>query len=497
MLSVEELTAIRATQQVRPVMQFALLNKNKPFKNLLILFFFTAFFCFIGGHLRQPAELSLFWPINALLTAVFVRYAWLHRLKYYLVCYSAMVANDILFSGWAIPAFTLNVANILFILVAVSMLIPRPGLVNASGRIKNALSIFPACLLASLACASCGALAQGILIREHFLTAWSDWLSEQFSTGVLLLPFLLTLPRRPALLSTLRRWQACLPMLALMLSIGAAAGIGGGGSLSFSAPALVWCAVSYPLWLTSGLTLLTGIVEIILVVHGVMNIQGDDSLLPLSHLASARLGVATVAISPLIVAVSMEAIRQLNHQLTLRANHDFLTRQLSRSGLYERLHQLENLHELPTRSVGVLLIDIDHFKAINDTYGHDAGDAVLVDVAQRMEQTVGQAGLVCRFGGEEFLVLLFELNHHQLFEKAEMIRRSIMCQKVMLRGNAVAVTVSIGVASGNLENDNVSESFNRLVSAADKQLFISKRNGRNQTTPAPDAINDVLTQAAR
>ena len=109
----------------------------------------------------------------------------------------------------------------------------------------------------------------------------------------------------------------------------------------FPVPALIWCAISYPLWLTSALTLLTGITEIILVVHNVMNIQGADSLLPPSHLTSARLGVATVAISPLIVAVSMDAIRQLNRQLALRANHDFLTGLLTRSGLYARLEQMK------------------------------------------------------------------------------------------------------------------------------------------------------------
>lgn len=487
MLSLEELTAVRVTQQVRSAMQFALLDKDKPHKNFLTLFFFTAFFCFIGGHLRQPAELSLFWPINALLTAIFVRFSWLHRARYYLVCYSAMVCNDTLFSGWALPAFTLNGANILFILVAVSMLIPRPGLINASGRVRNALSIFPACLLASIVCASWGALAQGLLVNEQFFQAWGDWLSEQFSTGVLLLPLLLTLPRRPALWSVLRHWRRGWPIVALVLSIGAAALIGGGGSLSFPLPALIWCAIGYPLWLTSGLTLLTGITEIILVVHGVMNIQGDDSLLPLGHLASARLGVATVAISPLIVAISMDAIRQLNHQLALRANHDFLTRQLSRSGLYERLYQLENSRDLCARPVGVLLIDIDHFKAINDSYGHDAGDVVLVEVAQRMQQSVGQAGLVCRFGGEEFLVLLFDLPERAQLQHAETIRQRIMQQNIMVRGSAVAVTVSIGIASGRLESGNISESFNRLVSAADKQLFISKRNGRNRTTSASDS----------
>ena len=472
-------------------MQFALLDKDKPYKNFLMLFFFTAFFCFIGGHLRQPAALSLFWPINALLTGIFVRLPWLHRWRYYLVCYGAMVCNDAIFYGWRWPAFTINGANILFITVAVTMLIQRAGPVNASGQVKSALGIFPACLLASIACASWGVLAQGLLFSPHFLSAWSDWLSEQFSTGVLLLPFLLMLPRQPKLSVALRQWQRFLPLLALGLSVGAAAVIGGGGSLSFPVPALIWCAICYPLWLTSCLTLVTGTIEIILVVNGVMNIQGEDNLLPLSHLASARLGVATVAISPLIVAVSINAIRQLNQQLAMRANHDFLTRLLTRSGLYDRLHELESAGELRSRLSGVLLIDIDYFKSINDNYGHDAGDTVLFAVAQRMQQTVGQGGLICRFGGEEFLVLLFDLTETQLLERAEAIRQSIMQYRIMLRGEAVAVTVSIGVSSGELAADNVCDSFNQLVSVADKRLFISKRNGRNCTTPALDG-SDVL-----
>ncbi|MFD1804551.1 diguanylate cyclase [Mixta tenebrionis] len=464
-------------------MQFSLPDKNHPLKNAFRLFLFTALFCFVGSHLRQPAELSLFWPVNALLTGIFVRFPWLHRLRYYLVCYGAMVFNDTLFSGWALSAFTINGANVLFILVAVFMLIPRNGPFNASGRVKSALGIFPACLLASVLCASWGTLAQGLLFREGMLRAWSDWLSEQFSTGVLLLPFMLTLPRRPGRLFLRRHWQKGGPVLALLGAIGAAVTIGGGGSLSFPVPALIWCAISYPLWLTSGLTLLTGITEIVLVVHGVMNIQGDDSLLALSHLSSARLGVATVAIGPLIAAVSMDAIRQLNRQLAQRASHDFLTRQLSRFGLYDRLQQLDQNGELHARQAGVLLIDIDYFKAINDNYGHDAGDLVLQEVAQRMQQTVGEAGLVCRFGGEEFLVLLLDRSDAQLLAQAEAIRQRIMQEKFKLRGGAATVTVSIGAASGRLNGDS-SEAFNRLISAADKQLFISKRNGRNQTTSA-------------
>ena len=138
----------------------------------------------------------------------------------------------------------------------------------------------------------------------------------------MLLPLLLTPPRRAELLAALRQWRSARRAGVDLLHLRGGADRRRRQPL-FPVPALIWCAISYPLWLTSALTLLTGITEIILVVHNVMNIQGADSLLPPSHLTSARLGVATVAISPLIVAVSMDAIRQLNRQLALRANHDF------------------------------------------------------------------------------------------------------------------------------------------------------------------------------
>ena len=134
-LPVEGLTAAEATHGTSSYATRASQQK-KPLNTILTLFLFTSFFCFVGGHLRLPAELSLFWPINALLTSIFVRLPCCtgHATT---VCYGAMVFNDALFSGWALPAFTINGANILFILVAVSMLIQRAAPLNASGRIKT------------------------------------------------------------------------------------------------------------------------------------------------------------------------------------------------------------------------------------------------------------------------------------------------------------------------------------------------------------------------
>lgn len=473
-------------------MRVMLFEENNFKKNALTLFFITLFFCFIGSHLRIPEEFSLFWPVNALVAGLIVRNPFLHTTSSYLVCFSAMVFNDTVFSGWALPAFTVNFANILFILVAVSMLIKHLQRPSANSQVFNAMRIFPACFLGAAACATWGAWAQDIDFNARFIVAWGDWFSEQFSTSLMLLPVMLARPLRTVSPRTLLHPGKLLPLAAVILSLIVGALIGGAGSLTFPVPALIWCAIGLPIPLTSLVILITGITEIVLVSHGVMNIQGDDALLPISHLTSARLGVATVALSPLLVAVSMDAIRQLNHRLALRANFDFLTQLLSRSGLYE---SLRNEPFSLQREAGVVMLDVDYFKAINDNFGHDAGDCVLEEIARRIQRVVGNRGMVCRFGGEEFVMVMFDCSHSQLYQLAETVRQAMVKEKFWIQGNTVTVTASLGLARGSAQSEREWPGvINRLVSAADKNLYLSKRNGRNQTSPAMEPrsmMNDV------
>ena len=462
-------------------MRVKLFEEHNVKKNALSLFLITLLFSFIGGHLRIPQELSLFWPVNAIVAGVIVRNPFLHQARYYLTCFTAMAFNDMVFSGWTLAALTLNVANLLFILVAVSLLVKHLQHDSGSERITSVLRIFPACLLAALVCAAWGALAQQARFDAALATAWGDWFSEQFSTGLMLLPFLLTRDWRNLSLRQLLHMRKLSPVIAVVLSLVVGAMMGGAGSLTFPVPALVWCAIVLPMTLTSLVILLTGITEIILVSHGVMNIQGNDNLLPISHLTSARLGVATIAISPLIVAASMDAIRQLNQRLALRANYDFLTQLLSRSGLYESL-RTEPFSS--SRKAGVILLDVDYFKTINDNFGHDAGDSVLEEIARRMQRIVGKKGRICRFGGEEFVVVLFDQDPEALYFLAESIRQTMAKEKFWLQGSTVTVTVSLGLAHGSAGNaGDWPRVINRLISAADKNLYLSKRNGRNQTSP--------------
>lgn len=131
-----------------------------------------------------------------------------------------------------------------------------------------------------------------------------------------------------------------------------------------------------------------------------------------------------------------------------------------------------------TQDVVLLLLDIDHFKSINDTYGHDAGDAILVELGTRLTKTARADDMVCRNGGEEFSVLLADCSLSQGIAIGKRYLRQIAEAPFRLPdGSAIDVTVSIGIASTS-EAKVVTSS--QLVKKADIGLYVAKRSGRNR-----------------
>ena len=144
--------------------------------------------------------------------------------------------------------------------------------------------------------------------------------------------------------------------------------------------------------------------------------------------------------------------------------------------------------------VGVLLLDIDRFKAINDAYGHAAGDAVLVEVADRVRRTIREDDAVARIGGEEFLVLLHGMSHAETLRRVgEAIRIAVRARPIAAAGSAIAVTVSIGAAVSDGDHA-LSET---LLAAADRALYAAKESTRDRVVlegdaPAPRATRPDL-----
>ncbi len=351
---------------------------------------------------------------------------------------------------------------------------------NPSGKKKyepvSALRLFNYCLIAALLCAIVGAIGSVSIDSLDFWPLLADWFSEQFSTGVLIVPCMLTL----AIPGVLPRFKAeqMMPAIALIVSVIASVVIGGAGSLAFPLPALIWCAVRYTPQVTCLLTFVTGAVEIVLVANSVIDISvGSPFSIP--EMFSARLGIATMAICPIMVSFSVAAINSLMKQVALRADFDFLTQVYSRSGLYEALKS-PSLKQ--TQHLTVMLLDIDYFKSINDNYGHECGDKVLSVFARHIQKIVGDKGLVARMGGEEFAVAVPSVNPVDGLLMAEKIRKGVELQPFTWQQKTLYLTVSIGVGSGRASYRTLTDDFNKLMVEADTCLYRSKKDGRNRTS---------------
>jgi two-component system cell cycle response regulator len=153
------------------------------------------------------------------------------------------------------------------------------------------------------------------------------------------------------------------------------------------------------------------------------------------------------------------------------------------TGLYNRRYMMSQLNQLMKRaliggrSMSVIALDIDHFKQVNDTYGHGAGDSVLQQVAERLQANVRPIDIVCRPGGEEFVVILPDTEGDRAAAAAERVRRSVAGEPFVLpAGEQIDVTLSAGVAllAGMEDTPSV------LLSRADKALYQAKNEGRNR-----------------
>ncbi|MBJ7332628.1 MAG: GGDEF domain-containing protein [Solirubrobacteraceae bacterium] len=153
---------------------------------------------------------------------------------------------------------------------------------------------------------------------------------------------------------------------------------------------------------------------------------------------------------------------------------DRLTGMLNRTALATRTAELEHQARLTGEQVGVIVADLDHFKAVNDTHGHAAGDQVLQETAYRIRKELRAFDLAYRIGGEEFVLLMPGANTEQAHELAERLRLAI--RDVPMAGG-VPVTVSIGVAASSPEQPFA---FNEIFAAADAALYDAKRAGRDQ-----------------
>ena len=168
-------------------------------------------------------------------------------------------------------------------------------------------------------------------------------------------------------------------------------------------------------------------------------------------------------------------IKAEEEKLYFMATKDYLTGVNNRRHVMELGQRMLSTHIRYGRSLSVLLLDIDHFKSVNDRYGHDVGDMVLNQFAKIALSKLRLSDIFGRFGGEEFIVVLHDTEYRQALEIADRIRESVYASGQNSGGEYPAVTVSIGVAS----NCDSSE-FDEIIKNADDALYRAKNEGRNR-----------------
>jgi len=158
------------------------------------------------------------------------------------------------------------------------------------------------------------------------------------------------------------------------------------------------------------------------------------------------------------------------------ATHDSLTGLRNRKAIFDCIHREYDLACRSARATGVMMLDLDHFKRINDTYGHGAGDEVLKEAVRRTVDAVRSTDMVGRYGGEEFLVVMPSCRSEEIVACAERIRAAICAEPIAAAGMSLTVTASVGVVSARFPQHSEEEA----IHAADLALYEAKRGGRNR-----------------
>lgn len=192
--------------------------------------------------------------------------------------------------------------------------------------------------------------------------------------------------------------------------------------------------------------------------------------LPFEMLLS--LSLTTVISVPVtyFMGLKMHENAMLSERLQDMLDHDRLTGAVTREFFFNKMRTAPGVEGV------ALMIDIDHFKKVNDTFGHFAGDAVIKAVAGTMQDNLRPEDLVCRFGGEEFMIFLPDRDHDQGLQSAETLRVLVSEVAVMFGKQRIGVTVSIG---GSVKTMN--KPIDLAIREADAALYRAKNEGRDQT----------------
>ncbi len=210
-----------------------------------------------------------------------------------------------------------------------------------------------------------------------------------------------------------------------------------------------------------------------------LELSEESSLLTIRQAATDLLLRESLALQQQVKTVSSEMSRlaQQKSSLEERASTDALTGLRNRGYFDERMSSSFERLRAGKCSLGLLMVDIDHFKSVNDEHGHATGDEVLRRVANAIRHAAREEDACCRYGGEEFAVICLDIEEHAFHARAEQIRESIGAERIATSSGTIRRTASIGGCYAQRGSKPASPAA--LIEAADRELYRAKQAGRN------------------
>ncbi|MFC5583723.1 diguanylate cyclase [Nitratireductor kimnyeongensis] len=434
--------------------------------------------CLFGIYTRPLDFLANVWPANAVMLGLLLRFPKTATPLGWLAAAIGFIVADLVTGSALGKALLLTGANLAgvggayavlrrYFREAIRLQTPEsvPQLIAAIG--------FGACLAGFV-----GAIAHPVLFDGSAVGGWTFWFVTEFANYVAILPIILTARpiSFPRGFSLKRLAYLALPALCLVLSCFASFQIGGPGALAFPVPALLWAAIVYPRFVTVLLTSAFSFWSLTAHSANLFEQVADHSAE--GALISMRLGVSLIALAPLMLASAMAKQKNLIAQLSHLARHDPLSHLLNRRAFGEEAQKLARYCAKQNHPYSALMLDIDHFKSINDRFGHATGDQVISIAAAKISACLRSGDILGRVGGEEFAIVIPKCTREQALEVAERIRRAFANTHVTPEDEvSISVTVSVGLAS----SDDGSANVEALLEEADKALYRAKDLGRNRS----------------
>ena len=214
-------------------------------------------------------------------------------------------------------------------------------------------------------------------------------------------------------------------------------------------------------------------------------VRGDFGSISIALTLLWALFTTMLLISWYVIRRMVSNMYVLQSSLQWQAWHDTLTRLYNRGALFEKACPLAKLCHTHQHPFSVIQVDLDHFKAINDRFGHQAGDRVLSHAAGLISSSLRAQDIAGRVGGEEFCVILPGANLTQAAEVAERIRLKLNEKEMLIaKSTTIRISASLGVSSSEETGDY---DFEQLQSLADRRLYLAKQAGRNRVFASDNA----------